>query len=150
MHESRAAPLALLLGGGREAALHARGRAAVHGTTGPERAGPRDRLRGRHAALIRRTTRSVQLAGLVVQTMRPQLEPDASLELEVPAAAVRAAGDADRIQQVLVNLVDNAYKHGGPGPIVVRVESGNGGVRVSVTDRGPGIARAEQQRIFEK
>ena len=90
-----------------------------------------------------------QLADLVVQTMRPQLEPDASLELEI-ASEARAAGDADRIQQVLVNLVDNAHKHGGPGPIVVRVESGNGGVRVSVTDRGPGIDRAEQQRIFEK
>ena len=74
----------------------------------------------------------------------------ASLELEAASDEVRAAGDADRIQQVLVNLVDNAFKHGGPGRIVVRVESGNGAVRVSVTDRGPGIARAEQQRIFEK
>jgi two-component system, OmpR family, phosphate regulon sensor histidine kinase PhoR len=91
-----------------------------------------------------------QLADLVVRTMRPQFEPAASLELEVGSEAARAAGDADRIQQVLVNLVDNAYKHGGHGPIVVRVESGNGGVRVSVIDRGPGIDRAEQQRIFEK
>jgi signal transduction histidine kinase len=91
-----------------------------------------------------------ELAGLVVQTMRPQLEPAGSLELEVGSEAARASGDADRIQQVLVNLVDNAHKHGGPGPVVVRVESGNGGVRVSVIDRGPGIARAEQQRIFEK
>jgi len=92
----------------------------------------------------------VQLADLVVQTMRPQLEAAASLELEVASEGVRAAGDADRIQQVLVNLVDNAYKHGGRGRIVVRVESSNGRVRVAVTDYGPGIARAEQQRIFEK
>jgi PAS domain S-box-containing protein len=90
------------------------------------------------------------VANLVVQAMRAQLEPAASLELEVASEAARAAGDADRIQQVLVNLVDNAHKHGGAGPIVVRVESGNGGVRVSVSDRGPGIAPAEQQRIFEK
>jgi two-component system phosphate regulon sensor histidine kinase PhoR len=99
--------------------------------------------------LERKVVDVVHVADLVVQTMRPQLEPAASLELEVVSEA-RAAGDADRIQQVLVNLVDNAFKHGGPGPIVVRVESGNGAVRVSVSDRGPGIERGEQQRIFEK
>jgi signal transduction histidine kinase len=92
----------------------------------------------------------LELADFVVRTMGPQLEPAASLELETESDAVRASGDADRIQQVLVNLVDNAYKHGGPGRIVVRVEGGNGAVRVSVSDGGPGIARAEQQRIFEK
>lgn len=100
--------------------------------------------------LERKAVDIVQLADLVVQTMRPQLQPAASLELEVASEAMEASGDADRIQQVLVNLVDNAYKHGGPGPIVVRVEGANGAVRVSVSDRGPGIARAEQQRIFEK
>ena len=100
--------------------------------------------------LERKAVDVAQLAELVVQAMRQQLEPSASLELEIAADAARAAGDADRIQQVLVNLVDNAFKHGGPGPILVRVESGNGAVRVSVSDRGPGIPAAEQQRIFEK
>jgi signal transduction histidine kinase len=108
------------------------------------------RLERGDVPLERKVVDVVELADLVVQTMRPQLAPAASLELEVAAEAARAAGDADRIQQVLVNLVDNAYKHGGPGPIVVRVESGNGEVRVSVSDCGPGIAPAEQQRIFEK
>jgi signal transduction histidine kinase len=60
-----------------------------------------------------------------------------------------ASGDADRIQQVLVNLLDNAIKYGDP-PVTVRVEGVNGSVRVSVADSGPGIAPAEQQRIFEK
>jgi signal transduction histidine kinase len=107
------------------------------------------RLERGDVPLERKAVDVVQLADLVVQTMRPQLEPTSSLELEVVSAA-RAAGDADRIQQVLVNLVDNAYKHGGPGPIVVRVEGGNGAVLVSVSDRGPGIPHPEQQRIFEK
>jgi len=107
------------------------------------------RLERGDVPLEREAVDVVQLADLVVQTMRPQLEPTSSLELEVVSAAP-AAGDADRIQQVLVNLVDNAFKHGGPGPIVVRVESGNGAVLVSVSDRGPGIPQPEQQRIFEK
>jgi signal transduction histidine kinase len=108
------------------------------------------RLERGDMALEREPVDVVQLADFVVQTMRQQLEPPSSLELEVAADRVRAAGDADRIQQVLVNLVDNAHKHGGPGPIVVRVEDSNGAARVSVSDRGPGIAHAEQQRIFEK
>jgi signal transduction histidine kinase len=108
------------------------------------------RLERDDMALEREPVDVVQLADFVVQTMRQQLEPPSSLDLEVAADRVRASGDADRIQQVLVNLVDNANKHGGPGPIVVRVESSNGAVRVSVSDRGPGIAHADQQRIFEK
>jgi PAS domain S-box-containing protein len=108
------------------------------------------RLERGDVPLERKVVDVVEIADFVVQTMRPQLGPAASLELDVASEGARAAGDADRIQQVLVNLVDNAYKHGGPGPIVVRVETGNGGVRVSVSDRGPGIASAEQARIFEK
>jgi two-component system sensor histidine kinase SenX3 len=51
---------------------------------------------------------------------------------------------------VLVNLLDNAVKYGGGGPVTVRVENVDGTVRVSVADAGPGIAPADQQRIFEK
>jgi len=62
---------------------------------------------------------------------------------------VSAYGDADRIQQVLLNLLDNAVKYGGGG-VTVRVVGGTGVARVSVSDSGPGIPRAEQQRIFDK
>jgi two-component system, OmpR family, phosphate regulon sensor histidine kinase PhoR len=62
---------------------------------------------------------------------------------------VSAYGDADRIQQVLVNLLDNAVKYGG-GDVTLRVEARNGTAVLAVSDTGPGIPRAEQQRIFEK
>jgi signal transduction histidine kinase len=58
-------------------------------------------------------------------------------------------GAPDRIQQVLVNLLDNALKYGG-SRITVRIEATNGNVRVSVADEGPGLTPAEQERIFEK
>jgi PAS domain S-box-containing protein len=91
----------------------------------------------------------VDLAELVrstVDAMGPQLS---EVAVDVPANVGTASGDADRIQQVLVNLLDNAVKYGG-GNVTVRVESANGPIRVSVADDGPGIVAADQQRIFEK
>jgi PAS domain S-box-containing protein len=91
-----------------------------------------------------------ELARATVEAMRPQLPPSVELELEVGAEEARAAGDADRIQQVLVNLLDNAVKYGEGSPVTVRVQPANGVVRLSVQDAGPGLSAAEQARIFDK
>ena len=91
-----------------------------------------------------------KLALAAVQTLSPTLEPPATFDVDVTAGDTTASGDPDRIQQVLVNLLDNALKYGGSSPVAVRVESTNGFVRVSVTDSGPGISLADQQRVFDK
>ena len=91
-----------------------------------------------------------RLARATVEAMRPQLPPSVELDLEVGPEEVRAAGDADRIQQVLVNLLDNAVKYGEGSPVTVRVQPANGVVRLSVQDSGPGLSAAEQARIFDK
>jgi signal transduction histidine kinase len=89
------------------------------------------------------------LARASADALRSQLPDSASLSVEVEGDVRPASGDADRIQQVLVNLLDNAVKYAG-GEITVRVEPANGVIRVSVADSGPGIPLADQQRIFEK
>ena len=61
----------------------------------------------------------------------------------------RVVGDADILQQVLVNLVDNAYKYGEP-PIHVEVEPTDHQVVVSVVDSGPGVPPELRERIFER
>jgi PAS domain S-box-containing protein len=81
--------------------------------------------------------------------LRPQLPDSTSVSIQVADDVRPASGDPDRIQQVLVNLLDNAVKYAG-GEITVRVEPANGVIRVSVADSGPGISLADQQRIFEK
>src|SRR5438477_3537336 len=91
-----------------------------------------------------------ELARATVDAMRPQLPPSVALELEVGPEELRAAGDADRIQQVLVNLLDNAVKYGEGSPVTVRVQPANGVVRLSVQDSGPGLSATEQARIFDK
>jgi PAS domain S-box-containing protein len=84
-----------------------------------------------------------------VEAMREQIPPSAAIDVEIDSDVGPAEGDADRIQQVLVNLIDNAVKYGG-GQVRVRVERADGHVRVAVADSGPGIALADQERIFEK
>ena len=62
-----------------------------------------------------------------------------------------ALGDADRIQQVLVNLIDNAVKYSpGGGTVSVSLEPDGDVVRLLVSDEGLGIPLEEQEAIFEK
>jgi two-component system sensor histidine kinase KdpD len=59
--------------------------------------------------------------------------------------------DAELIELALRQILDNAVKYSPPGsPLIFDARSNEGGVILSVTDRGPGIAEWEQSRIFEK
>ena len=90
-----------------------------------------------------------QVVQLAVHTMRSQLPESVTIEVEIPDQLGTASGDSDRIQQVLVNLLDNAAKYGS-SPVKVSAESTNGVVRIAVSDSGPGIGAAHRERIFEK
>jgi signal transduction histidine kinase len=76
---------------------------------------------------------------------------------EVPVVSVledplpRVRGDAERLRQVLTNLVDNAVKYSPHGePVEVRACALDGRVMVDVADRGPGVPAADRRLIFEK
>jgi PAS domain S-box-containing protein len=84
-----------------------------------------------------------------VRTMRSQLPDSITIELEIADHVGAASGDPDRVQQVLVNLLDNAAKYGS-SPVKVSAESTNGVVRIAVSDAGPGVGAADRERIFEK
>ena len=61
------------------------------------------------------------------------------------------AADADKVRQILSNLVDNAVKYSPDGGrIRVRITSDDTFVRFAVIDAGLGIPAGEQHRIFEK
>ena len=67
---------------------------------------------------------------------------------EVPA--LRVAIDADRLTLVLVNLIDNAVKHGRPGGgVFVGIHLDDPRVvQITVDDDGPGIASGDRERVF--
>jgi two-component system sensor histidine kinase KdpD len=55
------------------------------------------------------------------------------------------------IEQVLVNLLDNALKYTpARTPLFIRAVATDRGVTVEVADRGPGLPRGEEDRVFEK
>jgi len=60
-----------------------------------------------------------------------------------------ALADQDRLQQVLINLVDNAIKYS-TEPVEIKLETKEDQAMIHVCDRGIGIALANQQRIFER
>ncbi len=60
-----------------------------------------------------------------------------------------ALADQDRLQQVLINLVDNAIKYSSE-PVEIKLETKEEQAMIHVCDRGLGIALAHQQRVFER
>ena len=76
--------------------------------------------------------------------------PAASFSIDVPGDLTVLA-DGERLHQVLVNLVDNAARHGPTGGLVsVAGYAVPGSVVLEVRDEGPGIAPADRSRIFER
>jgi signal transduction histidine kinase len=91
-----------------------------------------------------------EVASDAVKAMQPQVPSTVSLELQAGSCG-SALGDRDRVEQVLVNLIDNAVKYSASGQeVVVSTERLDDAVRVSVADAGEGIPEPEQDRIFEK
>ena len=74
------------------------------------------------------------------------------LALVVETARADVDGDARELTLAVSALVDNAVKYAPDGPIEVRVTDGAAGetVRISVTDRGPGVDPEALPHLFER
>ena len=97
---------------------------------------------------------SLDLSALARDIVREQrtLTPTHPIHLDlprVPPALVTA--DATRVRQVLHNYLTNALKYApGPEPITVSLRGEAAFARVSVRDRGPGLAVSEQELIWSR
>jgi two-component system sensor histidine kinase GlrK len=73
-----------------------------------------------------------------------------NLKVRVEGEPVRASIDAAKIGTVVANLLSNAIRFSPEGgSIVLRLSSGDGLVRIDISDEGPGIAGADRARVFE-
>ncbi len=76
---------------------------------------------------------------------------DASLTCRLPDELSRVEVDRDSIVEVMINLLSNAIKYGpAGGEVTVEARQDGDWLELSVGDRGIGIPRAEQSRIFDK
>ena len=85
----------------------------------------------------------------VVDLLAVAAEEAAHYDLEVEGAPVAVRGDRLLLRRLVRNLIENARRYGGDGPIAVTVRPDGGRVILEVADRGPGIPPAERERVFE-
>jgi signal transduction histidine kinase len=80
----------------------------------------------------------------------PAAERGVRLAAELPTGEVVAQANAEKVQRVLFNLIQNAIRHTpADGSVTVRARSGRGGVEVEVADDGEGIPAADGEHVFE-
>jgi signal transduction histidine kinase len=86
-----------------------------------------------------------------VEAMRPAADAGAVAVTAGPLGeAATARANAERLQRVLFNLIQNAIRHTPPdGSVTVRAEPVDGAVEIEVADTGPGIPAADRRRVFE-
>ncbi|MDQ3412175.1 MAG: response regulator [Chloroflexota bacterium] len=93
--------------------------------------------------------RSIRAAAAL---LRPQIDAKRQrLTLDLPADPVSIVGDADRLVQVLTNLLSNAHKYTPAGQgirITAAVQAGQ--VEVSVIDAGIGLSPTDQAQLFTR
>ena len=71
------------------------------------------------------------------------------LAWEVEPELPTLKSDRFRVRQILQNLVDNALRFTAHGTVCVSAARANGGVRLTVSDTGPGIAATDLPHLFE-
>ena len=92
-----------------------------------------------------------EIAESVVRIFEPKAkEKNLELRLEAAADLPPIDGDPFRLEQMFINLVDNAIKYTEKGSVRVRLEKAEGGVVAEVGDSGIGIPEDDQSRIFER
>ncbi|MFI6097118.1 ATP-binding protein [Lentzea sp. NPDC051213] len=104
------------------------------------------------AGVLSLNRESLSVAALVADVVAEGAvaAPTASFEVSVDSG-LSVFADGERLHQVLVNLVDNAARHGPTGGLVsVTGYSADSCVVLEVRDEGPGIAPADRSRIFER
>ena len=77
-------------------------------------------------------------------------EKKLAISTHVPPGLPLARGDERRLAQALLNLVGNAIKFTDAGEVAIEVAARDNSLTFSVRDTGPGIAEADQAKIFEE
>ena len=103
---------------------------------------------------LERVRAPVAIAAAVVEARASVDEPAARRKVTVAievADDLAIRGDASALDQILVNLVDNAVKYTSAGGHVwIRARRIGASVRLEVADDGPGVAPHQRERVFER
>jgi signal transduction histidine kinase len=89
------------------------------------------------------------------ETFRPHLEAGGfKFECDCPATAISVRGDGDALAQIIVNLLSNAEKYSnGRKEVLVQLTQRQSPLpyaEIQVLDRGSGVPRGSEEKVFEK
>lgn len=108
------------------------------------------RIRAGRLELELAKTNLAELARSIGPTIAATSGRDITIHTPGQSDSTDAEVDAVRLEEVIVNLIDNAVKYSPSDmPIDIDVSATADSVRISVRDRGPGISKEERERIFE-
>lgn len=113
------------------------------------------RLRtGRFSLRLEKCSMADILSSISYQMNERAKQLDAELILHQEEDLPPFLADSDRIQEVFINLIDNALKYsstgGRRGQVEVTVKKEEGHIAIAVSDNGPGISSEEQTQLFER
>jgi signal transduction histidine kinase/ActR/RegA family two-component response regulator len=111
-----------------------------------------NRLEGGHVVLNVEGVSVVEAARLAVDRANELAEQQrVELRLDAPIGTLTVQADPERLQQVLVNLLDNAIKFTPTGGrVTVRIDHGDADATVSVIDTGVGVPPDQLHRIWDR
>jgi signal transduction histidine kinase len=100
------------------------------------------------------TMRQVEVRELIDETVAamraPAAERGVRIAADLPAEALLAQANAEKVQRVLFNLIQNAIRHTpADGSVTVRARNLGDGVEIEVDDEGEGIPSEAADRVFE-
>jgi len=108
------------------------------------------RLESGHVAPQREWYPLDDIVGSALSRLDDQLRQH-QVETHIPADLPLVWVDGVLVEEVLVNLLENAARYAPPGAHVwIRVDIADGSIRVNVEDDGPGLTPGTEQEIFEK
>jgi signal transduction histidine kinase len=108
------------------------------------------RIEAGKVELRRSTLDLVRVIREVATALRPQIEAKGQrLTLNLAAALPAVSGDAERVTQILTNLLSNAHKYTPPGGrITITTGREAGRARIDVHDTGIGLSLEDQAQLF--
>jgi two-component system sensor histidine kinase KdpD len=91
-----------------------------------------------------------EIIGTVLTLMQKQLV-DRQVKVKLPSGIPMLFADSVMIEQVLINLLENAVRYTPIGTgLEITADTSGHAVKISVSDHGPGIPKGQEERLFEK
>ncbi|MEX5258044.1 sensor histidine kinase [Kocuria arenosa] len=93
----------------------------------------------------------LELADLAGAAVRAACAPEqlSRISTDIPLDTPPVLGDHGLLVRVIANLVENAFRHSGHGPVTLQAATVADSVQLRIIDHGPGVAHPDQERIFQ-